>query len=1070
MATAAWVSAGEPEKRKFDVPADLAEKSLRVFSVQSGSEVLFSSDAASGVRTNAIKGEFLPGEAVKKMLAGTTLYVRDERDGVFRIAAIPRPKAPGAALNPGQNDRPGEAKSGARSRDPPPGTSSAAQPNQLQTSQPQHNESPPVKNRTLFALLTGWLAGGAALQAQPTPPTKPAERKDEVVQLSPFLVSTERDSGWTASTTLIGTRTNQELANVPVSVDAITAEFMQDFAAYTMEDAGMFVASLVITDQLETGAGEGRVSYRGIVRPDAVRFMSNASRNFFPTYVQTDNYNVERLDFNKGANSLMFGDASPGGQTTVYTKRARPRNFGQATALYGSFGTRRLQLDVNRRLSDKLAARINLVERSNGTYIDFAESRLRAGHGALTFEPFRNTALRFEGEVGRYEVSRGVNQVRIRSQSAPGRGFVTNNRWYYTSDGEVIQRTANSPAAVDRVGVGGESITFLQGQTATVALMDRVGSNNVPSGRSLTLPGFHRSVNFLGPDDYQDRPYTVFTGWIEQKLGDLFVEAAFNQQSQRQYRNQNQFGTTISIDRGGRPFVDRVMDERDFGNRAKIGRLTASYPWRAGKWMEQFIVVSHEWQQNLIWSFRRNLANFAVVDANPTANIRNHLIAVRAYLDDPAFPTRGFYDRFKVSALPVTPTFRPGFYELTDANAPFNEKLYQRTFSASAAGSYFDGRFRTLLGLRRDALTRKLITTIPRDPIGQDLYLGTPEAAPNAYSYDPKLNIENTSYTGGLVYRIREGLNAYGAYSESFHWQRAVDFANTPLGPIVGDSREAGLKGQLFGRRLTVTLAAYEVNRNNTAFEWSPNLLDAPELEDLFNPNNLRPGDPNYLTIATGASDEERTTTSTQRSRGWETTLQMTRYKGIQARVTFSRNHVVATRDMSRFRSLYETARQRTAAALAPGGNPALAESAALLADAQEILAANDGVSEQDGPSSSRHALNWAMDYEFARDTWLRGTRLAIYGNWRDDYNIIFQNRIYRNGSQHPVGAYATHRRKIAGRETSFRLGLKNIVDLENSGRHRVWGISRLDATGAPEYTYRYVTPSTFDLSMTVDF
>ena len=128
MATAAWVSAGELEKRKFDVPADLADKSLRVFSVQSGTEVLFSSDAASGVRTNAIKGEFLPGEAVKKMLAGTTLYVRDERDGVFRIAATPRPKAPGAALIPGSNDRPGEAKSGARSRDPPPGTSSTALP------------------------------------------------------------------------------------------------------------------------------------------------------------------------------------------------------------------------------------------------------------------------------------------------------------------------------------------------------------------------------------------------------------------------------------------------------------------------------------------------------------------------------------------------------------------------------------------------------------------------------------------------------------------------------------------------------------------------------------------------------------------------------------------------------------------------------------------------------------------------------------------------------------------------------------------------------------------------------
>ena len=221
MATAAWVSAGETEKLKFDVPADLAEKSLRVFSVQSGSEVLFSSDAASGVRTNAIKGEFLPGEAVKKMLAGTTLYVRDERDGVFRIAATPRPKAPGAALNPGPNDRPGEAKSGARSRDPPPGTSSTAQPNPLQTSQPQHNESPPVKNRNLLSFLAGWLAAGAAADAQTvaTPP------KDEAVMLTPFQVTSEKDEGYRAANTLSGTRMNSSLFLTPAPISVLTKEF-----------------------------------------------------------------------------------------------------------------------------------------------------------------------------------------------------------------------------------------------------------------------------------------------------------------------------------------------------------------------------------------------------------------------------------------------------------------------------------------------------------------------------------------------------------------------------------------------------------------------------------------------------------------------------------------------------------------------------------------------------------------------------------------------------------------------------------------------------------------------------
>lgn len=912
--------------------------------------------------------------------------------------------------------------------------------------------------------------GPAANRAVRPANNAPANAEMEPVELSPFVVATERDAGWVASSTLTGTRTNQELANVPVSVDAITSEFIRDFAAYTMEDAGQYVANLVVTDQLETGLGEGRVSYRGIVRPDNERALSNSSRNFFPSFVQIDNYNVERLDFNKGSNSLMFGDASPGGQTTVYTKRPRFRNFGHGTALYGGDGTHRLQLDVNRKLTDGLAVRLNLVDRDARTYVDFSGTQLRAGSFAAEYRPFKHTALRVEGEAGEFKISRAVNQVRIRTQSAPGRGFSTNNRWYYTSDGEILQRTSSSPAAVDRSGASGDTVTFLEGQTATVMLMNLVGSTSTPSGQTLTLKGFPRSVNFLGPTDHQNRPYNNFTAWLEQKVGDLFFEVAFNQENQRQFRNQGQFGSTISVDRAGRPYVESSLDKRDFGDRAKIGRLSASYPWRLGKWMTQFLVVNAEWQEKLMWSFRHNLANFAVLDTAPTTNIRNHAITVRAYLDDPAFPGRGFFDRLRLENLPVTARFRPGYYELSDVNQPFTDKVYQRTYSASAAGTYFEGRLRTLLGIRHDTATRKLVTKIPQDAIGQDIYLGTPEAVPDAYGYDPTFATTNTCPNAGIVLRVFEGLNAYGTYSESFNWQRAVDFTNAALGPIVGTTREAGLKGDLFRQRLTFTLAAYEINRENTAYEWTPNLLSATEMESLFNANDLRPGDPRYFTVATGFADESVTTTSSQRSRGWEATLQLVRHLGLQARLTFSRNQVTTWRDMSKFRTLYEAAVDRTNTARAPGGNATMAESTALLADATRILAENDGVGATTGPRSALYSFNWAIDYEFPRASPLKGTRVAVYGNWRDDYNILFSGRIYKNGSTHPVGAYAIHRRKLAGRDTSFRLGLKNLIDLENAGTTRVWGISRLNAAGAPEYTYRYVTPVSYDLSMSVDF
>lgn len=73
-------------RRSFNIPAEAAEKSLKQFASQSGVEVLFSTQAADGIRTNAIRGEFVPTDAVRKMLAETPLYlVSDDKNGVLRI-------------------------------------------------------------------------------------------------------------------------------------------------------------------------------------------------------------------------------------------------------------------------------------------------------------------------------------------------------------------------------------------------------------------------------------------------------------------------------------------------------------------------------------------------------------------------------------------------------------------------------------------------------------------------------------------------------------------------------------------------------------------------------------------------------------------------------------------------------------------------------------------------------------------------------------------------------------------------------------------------------------------------
>lgn len=73
--------------RSFDLPSDAAAISLRRFSEQAGSEVLFSDEIAAGVKTNPFHGESTPVEALRKMLDGTPLVAtQDGKSGAFIIS------------------------------------------------------------------------------------------------------------------------------------------------------------------------------------------------------------------------------------------------------------------------------------------------------------------------------------------------------------------------------------------------------------------------------------------------------------------------------------------------------------------------------------------------------------------------------------------------------------------------------------------------------------------------------------------------------------------------------------------------------------------------------------------------------------------------------------------------------------------------------------------------------------------------------------------------------------------------------------------------------------------------
>ena len=65
------------------------EQALKQFSARSGLEVLFVSASAANVRTNAIKGDYTPRDAIDRMLAGTKLAaMHEEKTGAIRIISV----------------------------------------------------------------------------------------------------------------------------------------------------------------------------------------------------------------------------------------------------------------------------------------------------------------------------------------------------------------------------------------------------------------------------------------------------------------------------------------------------------------------------------------------------------------------------------------------------------------------------------------------------------------------------------------------------------------------------------------------------------------------------------------------------------------------------------------------------------------------------------------------------------------------------------------------------------------------------------------------------------------------
>lgn len=833
-------------KRSYQLAGGDAATTLRQFVEQSGEQIVYLVPRVRGVTTNPVTGEFTAREVLERMLANTALViVQDEKTGALLVQRAPN------------GTRPPSAPPGAPPKSPPKPTSAS----------PMQNQNP--FSRVVVALVS--LVAPLATAAQPA--TAPADRRNDTVQLSPFEVRTDKDVGYVATSSLAGSRMNTDLRDTPVAISVFTRDFLDDIGKVDVNQAIEYGLN-TISEVGFTGNdfNENNFNFR-------IRGIGSAqrARNYFKTQLNLDVYNTERIDFARGPNAILFGEASPSGIVNTSTKFARLNQNRQSMQLrVASYEDRRVSLDVNRSIGRRLAVRANALWQDAEGYREFEYKKKKAFALAGTWRPFAKTQVRIEGEWIDIDENRSRPWPAYDAFSAweaSGRlGAGSPTQWGTGGVASTTRLLGGNGVIVANEGVWGGLPVYMNG-AAPIAVNDpnqfrvSVGPTNIPglnqSPQVLDFSRHPRNGNLSGAGARSDSAAQVGGIYLEQHIGEnLTIElAAGAEYEKRLWSNPIGFaGITVRYDANAylptfnaagqetgivanpnfrRQFTFGTLQDRFFKQFRVQERATTTYHLdldkvltarpRLGKILgrHRFAgLVSNEDFISDVLNTRETNVHPGRLNANyfAGANLIQRLSYVDMFSSDRA--ARGHRDPRTQPLNNVAMAHRAG---LNAAGATVTSAMVRDgwTWNKNVLGTrmfamqnyFLNGRLVGLFGWRHDGLKSYRSTQV-RNSVTQE---GTGFIRDTA----PSVDVSGRTFTRGLVGHVTPWLSLYVNEADNFQVQGATQvFGNisrvsgavddrAAIGNKKGKGRDAGMKFNLFGGKLYASLGWYKVADTN---------------------------------------------------------------------------------------------------------------------------------------------------------------------------------------------------------------------------------------------------------------
>jgi outer membrane receptor protein involved in Fe transport len=656
--------------------------------------------------------------------------------------------------------------------------------------------------------------------AQVAPSVPVADKKDDVLHLSVFEVTSKRDSAYVADKSVSTTGFAADLSKIPLAINVVTAQFLEDTggvgfngvanyqAAFTTDQGGMENGSRNSAGiDPSVGAVTGGEPLRTRIRGQPI---NTSQRNGLPMKFGFGTENVDRVEVARGPMSVFIGGSTLGGVMNLVTEKPAFDPSYRFSTKVDSNDSYQFRADLTGPLiKDKLAYRVIALYSDDNTWRDFSNSTTTFINPQVTWRPFRKLTTRLE------YAHRDVSGNMVSNSMQSTQNYQTD----YDNPSQALLDLGKS-----RTGAfAGVSYTVAEYRTRIARTfanwrLDKFTLDgrwrSLGEGESFTAGDWAsgNDANHFGDNDSFSSKYDlvesetnlIVTDWLELRVlgrwADQHSYTTFFSNALRRYPD------------GSTPLLSATTTATKREEIPLNGKIEAVLTKEFLK-INHKLLVGYEAAYNQAWSVTPTLdfTKLAAVAASPNvigspvsltgANILNYF--------DP-----------RVHAIP---NYESVLTWNDETLAPgINAQTYSRTFPEAGyiaySGSFWQDRLTAFAGYRNSVISQGSWNE-DRDRNHLTKFLTANKTS-------------TQSNTLGLVFEPFKGLNLYvsqnigtdavpagsliNAAAGFTSLVTAEERAANPVPDLEGTGREAGIKVEMLNRTLIGRVGVFDLSRHNT--------------------------------------------------------------------------------------------------------------------------------------------------------------------------------------------------------------------------------------------------------------